>query len=192
MIAKGFGAPAATSSGLLATILWLCACTGPMTAEQRQEQLATLSCRFAGPAFWEIGSELRRHYEDGHGHHVELWCERNVFGAHWDLRIDGGEPPEAHRSMTIGGCFFNQGESNGPIIQEGAGRQYTKIEWTNQDPGNEHEKYSFAYDYSTGLVTITATVPGFPPATTVVHPQETWEKMKDLLPDPERSGAASG
>lgn len=191
------GALVATLPTLLATALCLSACAGPSASSGpssqalNQQELATLSCRFAGPAFWEIGTELRRHYEDGHGHHVGLWCERNVFGAHWDLRIDGDEPPEARRSMTIGGCFFNEGESNGPIIQVGEGHQYAKIEWTNQDPSNEHEKYTFAYDYSTGLVTITATIPGSPPATAVVHPQESWDKLKELLPDPERSVASS-
>jgi hypothetical protein len=188
---KRCGALAATLPILLMTALWLCACAGPSSVDQGEQQLSALPCSLAAPAFWETGSQLRRSYGDGQGHHVELWCDRNLFSSHWDLRIDGGEPPEVRRSMTIGGCFFNEGESNGPIIYEGERHQYARIEWTNQDPANEHEKYKFVYDYSTGLVTITATEPGAPPAMAMVHPQESWEKLKDLLPDPRHPDAAS-
>ena len=148
------------------------------------------------------GNELRQYYRDNRGHDIELWCDRGTFNAHWDLRVGGDELvdkygvvpaellPTVHRSATIGGCFFNDGESFGPVIYEGPDHQYSKVRWTNQDPANQHEKYEFNYDYSSDLITVVATTPGSPPVTAVVRPQESWEKLRELLPDRERNELA--
>ena len=168
---------------------------------QHEQLAASAPCTPVAVAFWRRGSELRQYYSDNHGHDVELWCHRGIFNAHWDLRVGGDQLadnygvvpaellPTIHRSVTIGGCFFDNGESFGPIIYEGPDHQYIKVGWTNWDPANEHEKYEFAYDYGTGLVTVVATTPGSPPVMTVVRPQESWEQLQDLLPQRGRPGA---
>ena len=182
---------AAPVSALLMTALWLCACAGSPSPDPQQ---AAAPCSPAGAAFWKQGQELRQYHTDHRGHDVELWCDRGVFNAHWDLRIGWDEFENApgavaaarpvHRSRTIAGCFVDWGESVGPDIAEGPDRQYSHIRWTNQDPANDHKKYEFSYDYATGNVTITTTIPGSPPATAVVRPQDNWEQLDALLPNP--------
>ena len=152
-------------------------------------------CRAAGAEFWKAGNRRVEYYQDQHGHAVELWCARGVFSAHYDLRVDRADPADRHgaaagqsadvrhHSMTVAGCLFNYGKNIGPDIYRDASGAYSKVDWTSRDP-SRREEYRFSYDFSTGMVTITLTTPCSAPVSKVVAPQESYEKLTDVLPDP--------
>jgi hypothetical protein len=160
-------------SGLTVTAFRLCA-PSPAVAE-----VSTFHCRSAGLTLGKIGRERVEHFEDRHGHDIELWCVRGIFTAHYDLRVGSND-----RSMTIAGCFFNHGTNTGPDISFDANGAFSKVEWTNEAPPSESVTYRFRYDYGTRMVAITAITPCHPPVSKVVAPQENFERLADLLPDP--------
>ena len=169
----------------------LCACAdAPSTlgpAQPPQQQVAALPCHNVQAAVWEQGTELRQYFSDHHGHNVEVWCYRGMFRAHWDVRVGWDEPQgqrPVHHSATIGGCFFEDGQSVGPFIEQGVDHEFTRVEWTNQDPAHEHKRYKFSYDFGSGMLTITAAAPGAPPVTKIVAAQATWDDLKKALPIP--------
>ena len=179
---------AAAAASLLLVALLLGACAGaPSTADPSPENLARQPCTDAALAIWAQGDELRESFSDQHGHDVEVWCHRTIVRSHWDVRVgwdalQGTRP--VHRTATIAGCFFDFGQSTGPAITEAADHRFARVVWTNQDPANEHKKYTFSYDFGTGAVTITGTRPGAPPITRVVAAQPTWDDLKAQLPFP--------
>ncbi len=179
---------AAAAVSLLIAALLLCACANTSsTLDPPQPDLARVPCESVLPAVWDQGAELRQYHTDHHGRDVEVWCYRGVFRSHWDVRVGWDELEQqrsVHHTATIGGCFFDNGQSVGPWILEDADHRYTRIEWTNQDPANEHKKYRFSYDFSTGKETITGIIPGSPPITKVVAAQPTWDQLKAQLPFP--------
>jgi hypothetical protein len=146
----------------------------------------TSHCHSAGLAFGKVGRERVEHFDDQHGHDVELWCVRGVFSAHYDLRIGWNDraAPGAHRSMTIAGCFFNHGHNIGPELFADATGAYSKVEWINVSPPSENVTYRFSYDYASGMVTITMSDPCHQPISKVVAPQETFEQLDKMLPGP--------
>jgi hypothetical protein len=171
-------------AGLLLAVLWLCA-PRPAPAQEMVPG-TTMHCRSAGLAFGKVGRERIEHFDDQHGHDVELWCVRGVLNAHYDLRIGWNDPsaPGVHRSMTIAGCFFNHGHNAGPDLTWDAGGAYSKVEWTNESPPPENVSYRFSYDYASGMVTITASTPCHAPVSKLVAPQEYFEQLDRLLPKP--------
>ncbi len=179
---------AAAAAVLVLTALCLGACAGTAsTLEARQPDLARLPCQNTVAAAWQNASELRQYFTDHHGHDVEVWCYRGIVRSHWDVRVGWDEldaQRAVHRTATIAGCFFDDGQSTGPAIIEDADHRYIRVEWTNQDPANQHKSYRFSYDFATGKVTITGIIPGSPPVTRVVAAQGGWDEMKAQLPFP--------
>jgi hypothetical protein len=159
---------------------WLCAPPSVLAAD------TVLHCHSAGLMLDKVGRELVEHFDDRHGRDIELWCVRGIFTAHFDLRIGWNDRaiPGGHRSMTIAGCFFNHGNNIGPDLSFDASGAYSKVEWTNEAPPSENVTYRFSYDYGTGMVTITATTPCHAPISKVVTPQENFDQLHDLLPEP--------
>jgi len=190
---------AAPSFPLMIAASWLSACATPAPVVQEQPNVLKLSCTLVPATFLKQATELRDYRTDSHGHSVELWCDRDMFSAHWDLRVgwdepadaNGNRPPTVHRTATIAGCFFFNGDNTGPTIYQDPDHVFTKVQWTNKDPANDHKKHEFTYDYGSGDLTIVTTVPDTPPVTTVVRPQPSWEKLRELLPDPRHPVTAS-
>ena len=179
----------AAAAASLLVALFLCACANTAsTLDPSQPEVAALPCHNVQAAVWEQGTELRQYFTDHHGHDVEVWCYRGVFRAHWDVRVGWEErnvqQAAVHHSATIGGCFFEDGQSTGPFIEQGANHEFTKIEWTNQDPAHAHKKYRFSYDFGTRQLTITAAAPGTPPVTKIIAAQATWDDLEKALPLP--------
>lgn len=141
-------------------------------------------CRSAGLSFGDVGRTILQHYDDGHGHQVELWCVKGVFNAHYDLRIVEADRlvPGGRRSKTIAGCFFNYGTNRGPDLSYDGTGAFSAISWSNEAPPPERVAYRFNYEYRTGMVTISAETPCHPPSIVRVAPQDSFEKMEDLLP----------
>lgn len=155
-------------------------------------------CHSAGLALGAVGSERLQHYDDGHGHEIELWCVKGVFNAHYDLRIGWNERTPApdgtvgvvHRFRTIAGCFFNHGHNTGPDISSDAGGAFSQVVWTNESP-SEGVTYRFSYDYAVGRVTVTVATPCHAPVSKVVDPQDSFGQLDDLLPDPPGGACSS-
>jgi hypothetical protein len=181
----------AAAAIVLMTALSLCACGNTASTleppQAPQPEVAALPCHNVQAAVWEQGIELRQYFTDHHGHDVEVWCYRGVFRAHWDVRV-GWDASHAqgpvHHSATIGGCFFENGQSAGPFIKQDANHEFTTVEWTNQDPAHAHKKYNFSYDFGTGKLAVTATAPGMPPVTKIIAAQATWDDLENALPMP--------
>ena len=181
----------AAAVSLLMTALLVGACANTAStldpAQPPQQEVAALPCHNVQAAVWEQGTELRQYFDDHQGHNVEVWCYRGVFRAHWDVRVGWDEAQgqrPVHHVATIGGCFFEDGQSVGPSIAEGANHAFTRVEWTNQDPAHAHKKYKFSYEFGTSKLTITAVAPGAPPVTKIVAAPASWDDLKAALPIP--------
>jgi hypothetical protein len=178
----------AAAVSLILAVLLLAACANTAsTLDPPQPAVAKLPCENVLVAVWAQGTELRQYYTDHHGRDIEVWCYRGVFRSHWDVRVGWDEQQGArpvHHSATIGGCFFDNGQSVGPYIAETADDRYAKVAWTNEDPANEHKKYRFDYDFGTGQLTITGTIPGAPATTKTVAAPPGWDQLKAQLPFP--------
>ena len=134
-------------------------------------------CNHAGLALAEIGATRQHVYTDGHGHTVELWCIRRVFTSNYDLRfIQNGQ------SATIAGCYFNQAQNTGPTLHLAPSGAYTSVEWLNASLTAHGTSHRFTYEIATNQITITTTATCRPPITTVVTPQDNFEKLERLLP----------
>jgi len=160
-----------------------------------------LSCKGAILGLQKLGDQRLASYRDGHGHDIELWCTRRVFDSQFDLRVamvasagsaQGRQDPAAPTPMrTVGGCFFDNGDNQGPIIAGNPDGSYARVAWITQDP-THRRTYRFNYDFATRQVTITATVSGCAPVTKVVAPQPSYARMADALPHPESQACALG
>jgi hypothetical protein len=169
--------------------------------EASAEVTTRLSCKGSILGFEKRGDERLVSYQDDHGHIIEVWCTRRIFDSQFDLRIskeppahddDGhGDPVAPGRLATVGGCFFDDGDNQGPIIVYDQVGAYAKVEWINMDPYHRRT-YRFSYDFSTELITITATVEGCPPASKVLAPQSSYRKLEALLPHPQSAACARG
>lgn len=170
----------------------------PCLAKQPDVQMPTMPCKSAILTLGPVGDQRLAHYADGHGHRIDLWCTRRVFISRYDLRIattngtsaaeDSASPVPA---LTVGGCFFAEGDNQGPFIFRKPDGAFAKVEWINKDPSHRNQ-YKFSYDFGTRLVTITATTNGCAPLTKIVSPQPSFKKMLDALPDLPGGACASG
>jgi hypothetical protein len=176
------------------------AAPGHCPAASTQAGITRFSCKGAILGFQKLGHQRLASYQDGHGHHIELWCTRRIFDSQFDLRVamakpapadDGRRDPAAPPLATIGGCFFDNGENEGPIILSAPGGAYAKVEWITRDP-NRWRQYRFSYDFATELLTVTATVRGCTPVSKVLAPQASYRKLAALLPHPESQACATG
>ena len=154
--------------------------------------------------FQGLGDHLLETYQDRHGHRIELWCTRRIFDSQFDLRIAVGNAAPAIEAAgdphiqapagpmaNVGGCFFDNGENQGPIIDRNPDGGFARVEWITEDP-THRRKYLFRYDFATRQVAITATVTGCAPVLKVVLPQQSYARMNDLLPHPEKDACATG
>jgi len=161
--------------------------------------LTHLTCEGAILGFQQLGDHRLASYQDAHGHRIELWCTRRVFDSQFDLRVavaapahggDGRPDPVAPgRLATVGGCFFDNGDNQGPIFVVDPGGGYVTVAWVTQDPA-DRRKYRFSYDFASKLVTVTATVAGCAPVSKVVAPQPSYRRLAKLLPHPETQSCA--
>jgi hypothetical protein len=169
----------APSIRILASLLALIAAT------PAQADVSTFQCEGAILDFGHSGARMLEHFEDGHGHDVELWCVRGVFQAHFDLRFGWHDPANGtRRQMSIAGCFFNDGRNDGPNFSRDPAGAYTAVEWTNQSPPAKNVAYRFHYDVATARITVTVETPCRPPIARVIPPQPDNDSLEDLLPDP--------
>jgi len=162
--------------------------------------MTRLSCKGAILGFTKLGDQRLATYQDDHGHRIELWCTRRIFDSQFDLRVALGQSPQhsvnrqisaaPDRLATVGGCFFDNGDNEGPIIVRGPTGAYAKVEWITQDP-NHRRQYRFSYDFGTKLVTVTAKVRGCAPVSRVLAPQASYKKLASLLPHPENQSCAA-
>ena len=163
--------------------------------------ITRFSCKGAILGLQKLGDHRLASYQDGHGHRVELWCTRRIFDSQFDLRIGVGQsargsddrryPAPPARLATVGGCFFDNGENEGPIIIRGPGGAYARLEWITEDPSHRR-KYRFSYDFATNLLRVTATVRGCAPVSKVLPPPASYRKLAALLPHPETLACAAG
>ena len=177
------------------------AALGYCLAASAQPQMIRLSCKGAILNFERLGDERLAVYQDAHGHRIELWCTRRIFNSQFDLRIAVAEPAHGRdasqhpvasvRLSTVGGCFFDDGNNEGPFIVRDPYGAYAKVEWMTEDLSHE-KKYRFSYDFATKQVTITATVRGCAPVSKVLAPQPTYKSLAALLPHPETEVCAVG
>ena len=191
---------------LTAVVLPVLALALPGVAAAASTKAGTtgFSCKGAILAFEKLGDQRLATYQDNLGHRIELWCTRRIFDSQFDLRAgvrksarNGRNPQDAvasARLATVGGCFFDNGETVGPIIVSDAAGAYAKVEWINEDP-DHWRKYRFSYDFASNEVTVTATVQGCASVTKVLPPQPSYAKLAALLPHPEKDaclGNAAG
>ncbi|HUN41939.1 MAG TPA: hypothetical protein VMU81_16765 [Acetobacteraceae bacterium] len=162
--------------------------------------ITRFSCQGAILGFRKLGNQRLASYQDGHGHRIEIWCTRRIFDSQFDLRIaleqsshdsDGPhDPPAPERLATVGGCFFDNGENDGPIIVRGPSGAYARVDWITETPSHRR-KYHFSYDFTTKLLTVTAMVQGCAPVSKIVAPQASYQKLAALLPHPETQACAA-
>jgi len=186
---------AAVFSGLLLAAPVRC------PAASAQGPTSRLSCNGSILKFEKLGDHRLVSYQDSYGHHIELWCTRRIFDAQFDLRVamapaagkndDPRDPVPPERLATVGGCFFDNGVNEGPIILTDTNGAYTKVEWVTEDPSH-WRKYRFSYDFNTKLVTVTSMVQGCAPVTKRLAPQASYKSLAALLPHPEKDACAAG
>ena len=179
----------------------LVAALGHCPAAPAQSRITRFSCKGAILNFERLGDERLALYQDAHGHRIELWCTRRVFDSQFDLRITSEKPEHAGdasqhplasgRRSTVAGCFFDDGNNEGPIIIRDPNGAYAKVEWITEDLSHDR-KYRFSYDFTTARVTITAIVRGCAPVSAVLPPQPSYKRLAALLPHPETEACALG
>lgn len=182
-----------------ALVSGLAAAFGHCPAALAQTPITRLSCKGAILGFEQLGDHRLATYQDAYGHHIELWCTRRIFDSQFDLRVALNAPVQTAAGKrdaaasdplaTVGGCFFDNGDNDGPIIVNAPGGAYTRVEWTTATPSHRRQ-YRFSYDFATDKVTITATVRGCPAVSKIVAPQPSYKNLAALLPHPESQPCA--
>ncbi len=155
-----------------------------IAATPAKAAVSTFQCEGAILDFGPSGARMLEHFEDGHGHDVELWCVRDLFQAHFDLRIGWHDPANIRRQASIAGCFFNDGRNDGPNFSRDPTGAFTAVEWINRSPPSRNVAYRFRYDYATARVTVTVETPCHPPVAKTIPPQPDIDRLEDMLPDP--------
>jgi hypothetical protein len=177
---------------MMRRVLWPAVFGFLVMVQAASAQVTTSNCHYAGVSAAQWGSRLLATYSDAAGRGVEVWCTRSMFSAHYDIRVSWSEAetaaghPQAvvRRVKTVAGCYFIHGDNEGPVIAEDAAHGFARVTWTNRYKNDNRYAYVFSYDWITGKLTITATVPGKPALVRVVDPPDTFQAMHRLLPEP--------